>query len=393
MSGPLSGIVGFGVGLWQDKGRALTALVSAFVLWFLLGGQVQRTEKVFLVVRVLAQSDTTTVADGLTVRIPDAYAVEEFEPKSFDLELKGTSEDLSRVDGGLSGVYMAPDDLLGKETRREVTLDVARDFQFARLKALPNLSIEGRPFVQLRVTKRERVDVALTRDNLLFEPESLGAGIKVEFTPSILPVSGPDADIARIREDPRRLKVGPTIDERLLQSFTADAQTLPSNSVAVLGSDNRLHRPPLLRVNNGDPEMGLTGAHEVGVTMAIPLGAFNFSTGYFYDLTIGGQYFQAAVDYTYAVNDWLSIVPAVQAGYGINYYTGTRSNSAAFVGLGTQSSGFTHVLFSVATPIQLTKIATLTPYVAWNFSGSTRNYLNATHDNEIFGGVKLSVSF
>jgi hypothetical protein len=40
--------------------------------------------------------------------------------------------------------------------------------------------------------------------------------------------------------------------------------------------------------------------------------------------TIGGQYFQAAVDYTYAVNDWLSIVPAVQAGYGINYYTGTR---------------------------------------------------------------------
>lgn len=146
-------------------------------------------------------------------------------------------------------------------------------------------------------------------------------------------------------------------------------------------------------VNNGDPEMGLTGAHEVGVTMAIPLGAFNFSTGYFYDLTIGGQYFQAAVDYTYAVNDWLSIVPAVQAGYGINYYTGTRSNSAAFVGLGTQSSGFTHVLFSIATPIQLTKIATLTPYVAWNFSGSTRNYLNATHDNEIFGGVKLSVSF
>ena len=122
MSGPLSDIVGFGVGLWQDKGRALTALVSAFVLWFLLGGQVQRTEKVFLVVRVLAQSDTTTVADGLTVRIPDAYAVEEFEPESFDRELKGTSEDRSRVDGGLSGVYMAPYDPRGKQPRRAVTI-------------------------------------------------------------------------------------------------------------------------------------------------------------------------------------------------------------------------------------------------------------------------------
>jgi hypothetical protein len=141
----------------------------------------------------------------------------------------------------------------------------------------------------------------------------------------------------------------------------------------------------------GDSELGLTGAHEVGVTMAIPLGAFNFSTGYYYDLTIGGQYFQAAVDYTYAVNDWLSIVPAVQAGYGINYYTGTRGPT--FAGIATQSSGFTHVLFSIATPIQLTKIATLTPYVAWNFAGSTRNYMNVTHDNEIYGGVKLSVSF
>ncbi|MCB1278184.1 hypothetical protein [Prosthecobacter sp.] len=141
----------------------------------------------------------------------------------------------------------------------------------------------------------------------------------------------------------------------------------------------------------GDAELGLTGAHEVGVTLAIPLGAFNFSTGYYYDLTINGQYFQVAADYTYAVNDWLSIVPAIQAGYGIDYYTGTRGPT--FAGVATQSSGFTHVLFSIATPIQLTKIATLTPYVAWNFAGSTRNYMNATHDNEMFGGVKLSVSF
>jgi len=59
----------------------------------------------------------------------------------------------------------------------------------------------------------------------------------------------------------------------------------------------------------------------------------------------------------------------------------------------TQSSGFTHTLFSLAAPIKLTKSATLTPYAAWNFAWQTRNYMNATHDNEIFGGVKLSLAF
>lgn len=141
----------------------------------------------------------------------------------------------------------------------------------------------------------------------------------------------------------------------------------------------------------GDSELGLTGAHEIGFTATIPLGALNVYAGYYYDLTVNGSYFQLAADYTYAVNDWLSIVPAVQGGYGIDYYTGTRGPT--FAGVATQSSGFTHVLFSISTPVKLTKIATLTPYVAWNFAGSTRNYMNATHDNEIFGGVKLTVAF
>lgn len=146
-----------------------------------------------------------------------------------------------------------------------------------------------------------------------------------------------------------------------------------------------------------DAELGITGAHEVGATLTIPVGALNVYLGYYYDLTVGGQYFQAAADYTIAVNDWLSIVPSAQLGYGIDYYTGsngpTFSVPAPGVGGATQSSGFTHVLMSLSTPIKLTKIATLTPYVAWNYGFSTRNYMNATHDNEVFGGVKLSVAF
>jgi hypothetical protein len=144
-------------------------------------------------------------------------------------------------------------------------------------------------------------------------------------------------------------------------------------------------------VANGDPELGVTGANEVGITALIPIGALNLSFGYYYDFTIGGSYIQAAVDYTIPVTDWLSIVPALQAGYGFDYYTG--SDGPAFAGVATDSEGFTHLLMSISTPIKLTQIATLTPYVAWNYGFDTRNYMNATHDNEIFGGVKLTVAF
>ena len=129
------------------------------------------------------------------------------------------------------------------------------------------------------------------------------------------------------------------------------------------------------------------------MTLTVPLGAANVYFGYFYDLRINGSYFQLAADYTIPVTDWLSLVPSVQTGYGIDYYTGTGGPTFAPPAFGTQASGFTHTLFSLAAPIKLTKSATLTPYTAWNFAWQTRNYMNATADNELFGGVKLSIAF
>ncbi|MFO1439579.1 MAG: hypothetical protein U1F81_14760 [Verrucomicrobiaceae bacterium] len=143
-----------------------------------------------------------------------------------------------------------------------------------------------------------------------------------------------------------------------------------------------------------DSELGITGASELGLTLTIPVGAANVYMGYYYDLRINGSYFQLAADYTIALTDWMSLVPSIQTGYGIDYYTGTRGAVFAGVSPGTtQSSGFTHTLFSLAAPIKLTKSATLTPYAAWNFAWQTRNYMNATADNEVFGGVKLSIAF
>lgn len=150
-----------------------------------------------------------------------------------------------------------------------------------------------------------------------------------------------------------------------------------------------------------DPEFGISGASEVGFTAVIPIGAANIYLGYYYDLQVGGSYMQAGADYTIAVTDWLSIVPALQTGYGVDYYTGNGSVSSGGalvnnVGQAVDSyptSGFTHLLASVSAPVKLTKSATLTPYVAWNHSFDLRTGLNATTHNEVFWGAKLSLAF
>jgi hypothetical protein len=135
-------------------------------------------------------------------------------------------------------------------------------------------------------------------------------------------------------------------------------------------------------VPNGAGELNVGGVEEVGATIATSVGPVNLYGGFYYDFTIGASYAEIGADAPIAINSWLSLVPAVKAGYGFtNYYT-----------FGGHQSGLTHVIPSLSAPIKLTKTATLTPYIAYNISLDTR-HLNNTQDSEIFGGVKLGVSF
>ncbi|MBE7496824.1 MAG: hypothetical protein HS117_17925 [Verrucomicrobiaceae bacterium] len=151
-----------------------------------------------------------------------------------------------------------------------------------------------------------------------------------------------------------------------------------------------------------DPEFGIKGNSELGFTVGIPIGALNLGFGYFHDFTVGGHYFQASADYTIAVTDWMSIVPAIQTGYGIDYYTGNNTavltnlngQAASNFGGGTfPTSGFTHLLVSVSAPIKVTKSATFVPYIAWNHSLDLRSSLNLTTHNEVYWGAKVAISF
>lgn len=150
-----------------------------------------------------------------------------------------------------------------------------------------------------------------------------------------------------------------------------------------------------------DPEFALKGAGELGWTITVPIKAFNIYAGYYYDFRISGQYISLGADYTFAVNDWLSIVPSVATGYGIDYYTGNGSGSIPGGGIvgnngqslqNTATSGFTHVLYTLAVPVKLTKSVTWTSYVALNHGEKLRTNLNFTQ-NEIYWGTKLSFSF
>lgn len=150
-----------------------------------------------------------------------------------------------------------------------------------------------------------------------------------------------------------------------------------------------------------DPEFALKGAGELGWTIAVPIKAFNIYAGYYYDFRINGQYISLGADYTFAVTDWLSIVPSINTGFGIDYYTGNGSGSVpgnGFVGNKGQSlqnaptSGFTHVLYTLAVPVKLTKSVTWTSYVALNHGEKLRTQLNATQ-NEVYWGTKLSFAF
>jgi hypothetical protein len=135
--------------------------------------------------------------------------------------------------------------------------------------------------------------------------------------------------------------------------------------------------------NAGFNELGVRGVNELGLTVASSVGPVNLYGGYFYDFTIGASYAEVGADLPIEVTPWLSLVPAVKFGYGFsNYYTIP----------GTSRSGATHVIPSISAPIKLTRTATLTPYIAYNISLDTR-HANNTQDSEIFGGVKLGVTF
>ena len=134
------------------------------------------------------------------------------------------------------------------------------------------------------------------------------------------------------------------------------------------------------------PDSTITSAQDLGFTVSKSFFGLNATVGYWYDFKIDGQYIEAAFDYPIKVTNWLTLVPSAAIGYGIDYYS--------YAEVTGQSDGWNHVRVGLSAPIQLTKSAVLTPYIAANFSLENRELINTVKGtDDLFGGVKLSVSF
>jgi len=142
----------------------------------------------------------------------------------------------------------------------------------------------------------------------------------------------------------------------------------------------------------GAGEYAVKHVNEVGVVASRSFGPVNMYSAYYYDFNIGGSYIEAGADWPikFKALPFLTLTPAVKSGYGFDYYSNGSPENGGLAGGVT--SGLTHLLVSMSAPMALTKTATVTPYVAWNISGRSRQSNNFT-DNEVFGGVKIGISF
>jgi hypothetical protein len=132
-------------------------------------------------------------------------------------------------------------------------------------------------------------------------------------------------------------------------------------------------------------DTNVNDATDFGLGMVKNFGDFNYYLSAFYDVRIDGYYLETAIDYTYAVNDKLSLVPVIQTGYGVEYYTGDQSDG----------EGFTHIRTAITAPYKVCDSLTITPYIANNHSLETRKLQNQYDQSrsEVYGGISASYSF
>jgi hypothetical protein len=120
-------------------------------------------------------------------------------------------------------------------------------------------------------------------------------------------------------------------------------------------------------------ELGLNAKYTVNVGP----GSLDVAAGAYHDWTAEGWYFEYSVDYNYTIiKDRLSVQIGVLVSHASHYY-------------GVDGGNTVHPW--LALPINLTKTATLSPYIAGNLPFDSLK--DAGEEKRVYGGVSLSVTF
>lgn len=119
-------------------------------------------------------------------------------------------------------------------------------------------------------------------------------------------------------------------------------------------------------------------AFELGSTLEVALDPLPLSLActYFYDFETEGHYLFTGVTYEHEINDWLGIELAAGVSYIIDYYI--------------DGSGWNNIDLRLTLPLQLTKTASLNPYIAASLPLGMQD--GAGRD-QLYGGIALVISF
>lgn len=203
---------------WQDRARVLAALISAGILWYLIGQRIMVTSQpIPCAVRPLQDDVTDPLAPGLWVRLPEELVFVGSVPEQLALELRGTTEQVTAIqDGALGGVFSVPEDFCGDDDEKTAEVEVTSNFKFPMIEARQGLHFVKRTSVTLTIARRDRMTIALDRANLAGIDELLGDKAEVEVPNTLLEVSGPRALIARLRSSAARLLVELNVDRNMI---------------------------------------------------------------------------------------------------------------------------------------------------------------------------------
>lgn len=117
---------------------------------------------------------------------------------------------------------------------------------------------------------------------------------------------------------------------------------------------------------------GGIGENEAGISLSTAIAMFDANFGYYYNWDAPvANYYEFGLSTTYDVSDRV----AFTLGFAVGFY----------------ESDYNATLVTLAMPVVISESTVLEAYIAGTFAGSANVY--GDNDDEVFGGVSLSVAF
>lgn len=198
--------------LTSDYSRVIVALFAAYILWFFIGRKIEKDDEFDLTIEVVGPEQSAP-ARGLIIRVPSQLIVESVSPRTVNIKILGTKEDLDRLRSQVFGTWTVPTDFLGGEPRTKRVIDIGKTFSFTGFRSLTSLRVEEGEMITVTVAQRGTTKVVLTPETVKLDGQDIPEDAVFSFRPSSVNVSGAIDAIERIRTARAKLVISLTKSE------------------------------------------------------------------------------------------------------------------------------------------------------------------------------------